>query len=357
MKIPKARKLSSGNWFIQLRLGGESIPITARTEKECIRQAQYAKAEYLAGQRVPKAAAPAPLTLTKAIDQYIQERQNILSPSTIRGYRAIQRTRYQDTMRRNLHDIADKEWQSIVNREAALCSVKTLRNSFSFLRSVIRAETGKTLPNIKLGVQIPHDTKFLSPEEIPLFISEAVSSSYAVPLLCALSSMRISEIAGLKWENIPRNPKFIRTESVIVHDERGQQVEKPQAKNQSSTRNVPILIPQLAECIERDRQPEGPVLTIRKNSLLRVVHRICQNAGITNVTVHGLRHSFASLCYHLQVPEKIVMEIGGWNDFGTMRRIYTHVSQSDIARYETKIMDYYRLNNSKNANKNANIKK
>ena len=25
MKVPKARKLSSGNWFIQLRLGGESI--------------------------------------------------------------------------------------------------------------------------------------------------------------------------------------------------------------------------------------------------------------------------------------------------------------------------------------------
>lgn len=357
MKIPKARKLSSGNWFIQLRLGGESIPITARTEKECIRQAQYAKAEYLAGQRVPKAAAPAPLTLTKAIDQYIQERQNILSPSTIRGYRAIQRTRYQDTMRRNLHDIADKEWQSIVNREAALCSVKTLRNSFSFLRSVLRAEIGKELPNIKLGVQIPHDTKFLNPDEIPLFISAAMSSPYAVPLLCALSSMRISEIAGLKWENIPRNPQFIRTESVIVHDENGKQVEKPQAKNQASTRNVPILIPQLKECLERDRRPEGPVLTIRKNSLLRVVHRICQNAGITDVTVHGLRHSFASLCYHLQVPEKIVMEIGGWNDFGTMRRIYTHVSQSDIARYETKIMDYYRLNNSKNANKNANIKK
>ena len=32
MNVPKARKLPSGNWFIQLRLGGESISITAATE-------------------------------------------------------------------------------------------------------------------------------------------------------------------------------------------------------------------------------------------------------------------------------------------------------------------------------------
>ena len=47
--------------------------------------------------------------------------------------------------------------------------------------------------------------------------------------------------------------------------------------------------------------------------------------------VHGLRHSFASLAYHLQIPEKIAMEIGGWSDDGTMRKIYTHLAQKDIA--------------------------
>ena len=45
MKIPKARKLPSGTWHIQLRLGGESITVNARTEKECVRQAQIIKAE------------------------------------------------------------------------------------------------------------------------------------------------------------------------------------------------------------------------------------------------------------------------------------------------------------------------
>jgi hypothetical protein len=99
MKVPKARKLPSGSWFIQLRLGGESISVTALTEKECTKQAQYIKAEYVAGKReyAENEAVTLP-TLTKAIDQYIEDRANTLSPLTVRGYRIIQKNRFQDYM-------------------------------------------------------------------------------------------------------------------------------------------------------------------------------------------------------------------------------------------------------------------
>ena len=74
MKVPKARKLSSGKWFIQLRLGGESIPVTAGTEKECTRQAQAVKAEYLVGKRAPKKPEETDSpTLNEAIDSYISD--------------------------------------------------------------------------------------------------------------------------------------------------------------------------------------------------------------------------------------------------------------------------------------------
>ena len=38
MKVPEPRKLKSGTWFIQMRLGGESIPVSAPTRTECIKQ-------------------------------------------------------------------------------------------------------------------------------------------------------------------------------------------------------------------------------------------------------------------------------------------------------------------------------
>ena len=51
MKVPEPRKLPSGSWFIQLRLGGESIPVSSTSKQVCIKEAQAIKAEYLAGKR------------------------------------------------------------------------------------------------------------------------------------------------------------------------------------------------------------------------------------------------------------------------------------------------------------------
>ena len=47
MKVPEPRKLKSGTWFIQMRLGGESIPVSAPTRTECIKQAEKIKADHL----------------------------------------------------------------------------------------------------------------------------------------------------------------------------------------------------------------------------------------------------------------------------------------------------------------------
>ncbi len=83
-----ARKLASGNWFIQFRLGGESISsVTEQTERECKRKAQMIKAEYLAGKRLPPEPEKEKLpTVSGAIDAYIEAKSNILSPETIRGW-------------------------------------------------------------------------------------------------------------------------------------------------------------------------------------------------------------------------------------------------------------------------------
>lgn len=359
MKVPEPRKLPSGSWFIQLRLGGESIPVTSTSKQICIKEAQAIKAEYLAGKRAPK---PEPLPeaplLTVAIDNYIDKKSNTLSPSTIRGYRAIQKHRFQAIMATRIDEIADSEWQGIINAEAVLCSPKYLKNAFAFIRTVVLHETGRHLPDdLKLPAVPPSDTAFLLPDEIRIFVKAVKDTVYAVPALLALSSLRISEIQALTWDRIPQKPDFIRVAGAVVRNEKNGFQRKAQNKNETSTRNVPIMIPELAAAIERDRKASGPVLVMDQDSLRDGVHRICREQGITDVTIHGLRHSFASLAYHLQVPERIAMEIGGWADATTMHAIYIHIAQSDISRYQTAMTKFYGGTVKKNANKNANKKR
>ena len=174
MKVPKARKMSSGNYFIRLRLGGEEICITEATEKECIRQAQFIKSEYLTGKREKRWQEQEQKfpTLKQAIDNYIASRSNTLSPLTVRGYRIIQKNRFQECMDIPVNELTD--WQKIINREAGKCAPKTLKNAWGFIRSVMEDATGAFPPNVKLPAPIPPEKPFLAPDQIKTFIEAEV---------------------------------------------------------------------------------------------------------------------------------------------------------------------------------------
>lgn len=101
MKTPKPRRLPSGSWFIQLRLAGQSISITEPTEKACIQKAQLLKAEYLAGKKMEQRTDQTARTLDRFLENYIDSKRPVLSPSTVRGYEAIRHTRFQAYLQRD----------------------------------------------------------------------------------------------------------------------------------------------------------------------------------------------------------------------------------------------------------------
>lgn len=338
MKIPQVKQLPSGAWHCQVRLKGEdgklqSISITHEDKKVVEAQAMA----YKSGLATVK-KAPAALTLRKLIDDHIAAKSNVLSPSTIRGYRIIQRNRFQDVMDKPLTSI--KNWNKVVNAEAALCAPKTLKNAWGLVSPLLR-KRGVDVAGVSLPAVPPSRIAYLTFEQIGTFIDAVYPTQFAVPALLALMSMRLSEITALRWEDIPPNPQFIRTSGAVVPDADNKMVHKKSGKTQASSRNIPILIPELAQAIERDRQPNGSVMPYNHQTLRRGIDRICEDNDLPQVHIHGLRHSFASLAHHLNMPEKIAMEIGGWSDLGTMRKIYQHIAQDDITRYQTEMAQFY----------------
>lgn len=342
MKVPKPRKLKSGTWFIQLRLDGESIPITAASEKECIRQATLLKAEKIATGKATKPDKRC-ITLGDAIDQYIARRDSILSQSTIRGYKNSRRNRFQNMMQRNIYSITQKEWQAACNLEVknTNCSPKTIRNAWGLISSAIYETTGQPAPKVKLPQIVPNERPFLDPDQVKQFIALVHGTDVEIPALLALSSLRLSEIMGLRWENVDLDKGKIFVRGAAVLDENNKLVHKRENKNASSTRVIPIMMEELREALNEQKKPDGIIITCSPNTIRNRINRICKINGLPEVSVHGLRHSFASLAYHLTVPEKIVMELGGWSDEQTMRKIYTHIAKSDIQKSAEKLKNFF----------------
>lgn len=347
MKIPEPRKLKSGKWFIQLRLNGVSVPITGDTPKECKDAAALIKAEHRAGVREIKAQEAKP-TLSKAIDAYIKKRENTLSPSTIDGYRRIQKNRFQEVMNTPLADI--KDWQGICDREAKVCSPKTLRNAYRFITSVL-TENGILAKKITLPALENNTRQWLEPDQITKLIEYADNTPSALPVYLALHSLRRSEILALDWANIDLKNDRINVRGAVVQNEKHEFVKRKANKTKTSTRSIPIMIPELQVILASTPKDsrKGPVLNVAPHTIADQINAACERAGLPKVGTHGLRHSFASLAYHLGMSELETMEIGGWADTQTMHKIYTHLASADRLKAENKMAQFF-----KNANKNAN---
>lgn len=351
IKIPTARQLPSGSWFVQLRINGESISITKPTEKEAVAEAMAVKQGIIKVQKTPLAEK----TLTQAIDLWIKDNENRLSPSTIRGYRTCQDNGFPSLMKMQCKAITQAQVARAINAECKQYKAKTVTNRWRFISQVLTWATGE-IYSPKLPQIVRPDIEFLDKEELDTFMAYIKGRPVEIPALLAISSLRRSEIVALDWKNVDLENRWIKVRGSVVPDEDNKLVKKETNKNHSSRRDVPIIDP-LYAALSAVEDKTGPVVSQHPATVWRQINEACAAAGVPQVGCHGLRHSFASLCHALGIPAQAAMEIGGWADRTTMDRIYTHVSKRDKNSYQNAFTKHFEpSHNNESANDRANEK-
>lgn len=197
-----------------------------------------------------------------------------------------------------------------------------------------------TLPRQK---KTPHKT--LTHAQVgKLFDATKGSPLYVPVLLAATAGMRRGEIAGLKWENVHFDECKISVVEARVQAIKGNVVDKD-AKTEDSTRSIDVDPDVMAELRHlRESQPATAeyVCQVRGNPIkpdyiTRALRRKLEHLGLPHVTVHGLRHSHASMLLLLGVHPKVVQERLGHRKISTTLDIYSHVLPS-MQRESAKIL-------------------
>nr|DAU75741.1 MAG TPA: Integrase [Caudoviricetes sp.] len=348
IRVPQPRILPSGKAFIQLRIGGQSISITEDTPARCKAKAQAIKAGLLEKQKQPQ-----DLTVGEAVDRFIASGNKIFSPSTIKAYKSYRKCRFQQLMKTSVLKVNKPILQQMVNNELEEVNAKTVRNAFSLISASLKAYI--KIPDMDEMIYpkvVKKEKQWLDYNQILVFLEAIKGKSCELAALLALHSLRRSEILGLRAKDIDLARHTISIRGSAVIDEHNQLIRKEETKNNSSRRTIPIMIPRaevLLIQLIKNAQPEETFLSTHPHALYKQINKICRAAYLPEIGVHGLRHSFASLAYHLGMTELEAMAIGGWSDYQTMREIYTHLSKSDLKNAENKMAAFY-----KNANANAN---
>lgn len=336
IRLPKIEQLPSGAWHTRVLVDNRRISITRDTYDECV-------AEYLALKNgvmeASKKKAGKSITLEEAVDDYIAAKDGFLSPSTIAGYEKFKRNMMLPMMKRNIFAVTNDQWQAAIREERrAGKSPKYIKNGWMFFSACIVA-AGAERPEVMLYPAEHNERAYLTPDEIDKFVDAVKGQPVEIPALLCLSSLRRSEILALTWDNVDLKNNAIYIKGATVRGTDGL-VTKKQNKSRKSRRPIPI-IPPLKAALQAAPSKSGSVVQMTGDYALTMVKRTCESAGITVVDLHGLRHSFASLAYHLGIPEMIAAEIGGWNDLSTMHNIYTHLAQKDIAKRSQDFCDWF----------------
>lgn len=349
IKVPEPKKLPSGNWTIYLRAEKQSI--TEDTKEKCITKAKAVRVGFIEKQK----EAPA-ITWSKAIDKFIQDRSESLSPETVRGYRIIQRNRFKSVMNKPMN--LPVNWQAEINSAMSSLSDKTVSNSWGLVAEIMRVNHMEVPDILMPSAKKSSGRDFLDPQQIISFCDAIRGDACEIAMLLGLHSLRMSEIKALKMsENIDLKNNLIHVSGAVVRDEKNKSVYKDRNKTTASNRIIPIMIPRLAELLAQCKNANGFLVPQLPSTINKHIHAAADRAEIPNITSHCLRHSFVSLGYHLRLSELEVMEMGGWSDNQVVHRIYLHLARRDRLKAGNKMAKFYRTAEKISASKKESTDK
>lgn len=306
----------SGNYRIREMQDGKTVSITVDhkpTTKEAIRLIQ---------KKMTGISDKTPFGI--AAEKYIDSKTNVLSPSSIRGYRTILKCQIpSDFADIPIERINLPRIQFLINKAANTYSAKTVRNLSGFVMSVC-SFYGLDLKSPTLPRKENKEEYIPSQEDIQRILTEVKGTKYEVPFILGTLGLRRSEICALAPEDL--NGNVLSINKALVLNENNEWTLKHITKTDKSTRQ--IVVPEyVAELIRTNGAcPCTP------HSLYWKLQRVQMSLGIHRFPFHKLRHFFASYLHEQGFSDKQIEALGGWKSDYTLKKIYQHEMEMEKAK-------------------------
>lgn len=336
--MANARKLPSGAWRVQAckTIDGKKVikSFTVHPKdcngdwKKAKKQAEHDADEW---QLLNEDSGTGELTIKTAIEGYIADKNKILSPSTIRGYKLILDS-LKDIADIYVSDIETSQIQRLVNDWSLDFKTKTIRNRIGLLLAVLDYNG----IDKKFRIRYPQNNSkaVRSPdiEDVQMFIRNADDTMKAIIYLAAFGSLRRGEIAGLRGMDVSKDMLIINVSGDMILNDAGKWIYKPIPKTQGSIRSVQL--PKFViESLPVPSDPSEFLFDMTPAAMTDRFRRLANKLGLP-YTLHSLRHFAASFRSDLGIPKKYIEEVGGWSDGSSvLSKIYDNQIDSSRKKY------------------------
>lgn len=331
--MAKAKKLPSGSWRVRASVTIDGRIITKSFTHPDQKRAELMAYEWQVNQTDNISADR--LTLSKAYERYINSKENVLSPSTIRNYKKLHQNHLQDIMNIKVDVLTMEQIQRSINIYAANHSPKSVRNCYGLLSAVLKMFR----PSFQLNITLPQKEKkqmhIPTDEDIKKLVAVSKNTNCYIPvLLAAFGGMREGEICALTSDDV--NGSFVTINKSMVCDSDGKWQIKP-PKTFSSNRSVEL--PQFV--INEIRGIKGKIVAYNPHSLSMCFNKLLKRYNIPHFRFHDLRHYYVSSLHALNIPDKYIMAQGGWATNYTMQNVYNHTMEKKQSEFVNQISNHF----------------
>lgn len=254
------------------------------------------------------------------LERYISQRDGLVSPSTIRGYKSIQRvlkSEYGAFCNLSLSSVGRTDIQKVINSlHDKNKSGKYIKNIHGIISAVL-IENDYISPKVTMPKSTPKHTYEPSKEDIKATLKAVRGTDLEIPVLLGIHGLRRSEICALKYPD-DFTGNVVHVHSAMVYGDR-QTVHTKDTKTDMSDRMVPIS----AECLELI-QKQGYVTKKTMAAITLAFDKMLQKNSIPKYRFHDLRHFFASYFHELGFSDAQIMKLGGWKTDSVMKNFYRY---------------------------------
>ena len=158
-------------------------------------------------------------------------------------------------------------------------------------------------------------------------------------LLAITTGMRFGELAALEWDDVDYDNKFVNVNKNLQYNKITREPVIQTPKTEAGERKIPIgddVIKILSNVTRNEaKSPEFKNLIFIRKSGLPLTDKacnerledVCKKVGITKVTMHDLRHTFATRCVESELDLPSVQKILGHSKLSMTLDVYTHISE------------------------------
>ena len=274
------------------------------------------------------------------IDKYIELKNNILSPSTVRSYRAMRRSVLPDLLAEPLMGLTQERIQAAINELAGDCSPKYCRNVHGLISAVCK----QYRPDFQLHTTMPQRQKteicIPTEDEMQKLFEYVRGTDAELPVyLGACCGLRRSEVLGLKWKDIDFAKGTMTIHEAIVLNEDNEAVSKS-TKTIAGTRTI-RMYPFVREVLERMPRDGEHVVALKGHQVYQRFQSALEACGLPHYRFHDLRHYLVSVMLSLNIPKAYIADYVGHETENMIDQVYGHIMAFKKTNAEDLLHDYF----------------